>query len=57
MTIVNIDESIFLETFEEFQICLLPAINAGRVRDGEDELTPDQETNMFLELRAKFKIK
>jgi hypothetical protein len=43
MSLVNVDESLFLDSLEDFKRCLLPGINADRVATGLPALSQEQE--------------
>ncbi len=55
---IQIDDKLFLESFEMFQRVILPLINIQRKIDGLSEIKdPDDVTNTFLELREQYGIK
>ena len=54
MTVINIDESIFLDTYENFERCLLPLVNQRRIESGKRAMTDDEAINYFIDLRRDF---
>lgn len=54
--VIDAGEIMFLETFEDFVDIILPFINDEREQRGLPPLDPDEQTNTFLELRAKYGV-
>lgn len=55
--LIEIDDKLFLDTFESFEQVIVPQYNRRRFEKGLKPLTDDQKTNLFLELREKHGIK
>ena len=55
---IQIDDTLFLRSFEMFERVILPLLNKQREIDGLSVLKdPDDITNAFLEMRERYGIK
>lgn len=53
---IEINDISFLETLEDFEKVIVPLENKLRKEHGLPELTEDEITNLFLELRRRHGI-
>lgn len=53
---IPVNDTLFLETFEDFQKVLVPLINRDRKEDGMKPLDEDEMINEFLALRKQYGI-
>lgn len=53
--VINIDQSLFLESFELFQLYLLPQINKDRIASGFSTCEGQEAIDLYLDLYNEHK--
>lgn len=56
-SIVTIDESLFLDTYEVFEEHLLPLVQKQRDNEGLSPLSSEESMDYYLDLRLKYNVK
>lgn len=50
---IDLDESLFLESFDSFKRVIVYIIDRQRKEDGLPPLTEDEQTNLFIKMREE----